>query len=138
MSFASHAAKSTAIHRDHRRPPLALDIRNVRTHDALARFSGDEARYRYWLGDFIAHGPRTVRKIRAAVDTGEQETATRLVHSFKGRTGMLGMIELHALALALETTLRNGEPSGYWLDDLERTVTATCHDLTVALGCSGS
>ena len=138
MSFASHAAKSTAIHRDHRRPPLVLNIRNVRTHDALARFSGDEARYRYWLGDFIAHGPRTVRKIRAAVDTGEQETATRLVHSFKGRTGMLGMIELHALALALETTLRNGEPSGYWLDDLERTVTATCQDLTVALAHSGN
>lgn len=103
MSFASHAAKSTAIHRDHRRPPLTLNIRNVRTHDALARFSGDEARY-LLARRLHRHGPRTVRKIRAAVDTrrtGNRDAARAFI---QGRTGMLGMIELHALALALETT----------------------------------
>ena len=119
-------------------PPLTLNIRNVRTHEALARFSGDESRYRHWLGDFIEHGPRTVEKIRHAIDCGEPADATRLVHSLKGRTSMLGMTELHALTLALEMTLRNGEPIAYWLDDLERTIDATCQDLTLALRSSST
>ena len=111
----------------------ALSIRNIRTAEGIARFAGDEERYRHWLVDFVTHGPRTVTRIRQAVDSGAHDHARRLVHAFKGRTGMLGMVELHALALALEMTLRNDEPSGYWLTDLEQTVVATCKDLTHAL-----
>ena len=110
-----------------------LRIRNIRTHDGLSRFAGDEKRYRHWLGDFIDYGPRTVATICKAIDDGDIETAERLVHSFRGRTSMLGMSELHALAMALEMTLHNGEPSDYWLADFKITILATCEDLRQAL-----
>ncbi len=110
-----------------------LRIRNIRTHDGLSRFAGDETRYRHWLGDFIDYGPRTVVTISKAIDEGDIETAKRMVHSFRGRTSMLGMSELHALALALEMTLHNGEPSDYWLADLKMTILATCEDLRQVL-----
>ena len=110
-----------------------LRIRNIRTHDGLSRFAGDEKRYRHWLGDFIDSGPRTVVTISKAIDAGDIETAKRMVHSFRGRTSMLGMSELHALAMALEMTLHNREPSDYWLADFKTTILATCEDLRQAL-----
>lgn len=136
MSHAKCASNPVYAPQKGGRKSCALLIRNIRTQEGLARFSGDEGRYRHWLGDFLNHGPCTVGKIRDAINSGEQEAASRLIHSFKGRTGMLGMVELHALAVALEMTLRNNEPSTFWLDDLERTVAATCADLTHALAPS--
>ena len=110
-----------------------LRIRNIRTHDGISRFAGDETRYRHWLGDFIDYGPRTVVTISKAIDEGQIETAKRMVHSFRGRTSMLGMSELHALALALEMNLHNGEPIDYWLAHFKTTILATCEDIQQAL-----
>ena len=100
----------------------ALFIPNVRTTDGIARFAGDEARYRYWLGEFTRNGPASVAQIRSSIASGSRETATRLVHAFRGRAGMLGMIELHSIALSLEMSLRDNETPAPWLADLESTV----------------
>ena len=101
----------------------SFSIRGVHVREALARFAGDEERYRHWLLDFITHGPAAAAQIRQAANNGSQDAAVRLAHSFKGRTGMLGMLELHSIALSLETTLTNNEPTAVWLEELDRTVT---------------
>lgn len=115
-------------------PALAFQIRNVRTKEALARFAGDKERYRHWLSEFIDHGPAATAQIRQSITNGSLDTAINLVHALKGRTGMLGMIELHSIALSLETTLRNGEPTVFWLEELERTTDEMSKEISEALG----
>ena len=109
-------------------------LRGVQTREALARFAGDEARYRHWLVEFISHGPAAAKQIREAIANGSLETATVLAHSFKGRTGMLGMTELHSIAQSLEMTLRNNEPTALWLEELELTVAEMSKQISDVLG----
>jgi len=97
-------------------------LRNVHTDEALARFIGDEPRYRHWLLEFVESGPAATGQIRQAITSGSLETAAKLAHGLKGRTGMLGMAELHSIAQTLEMALRNNEPILMWLEELERTV----------------
>ena len=116
-------------------PAAALfTLRGVQTREALARFAGDEERYRHWLTEFITHGPAAARQIREAITNGSVETATLLAHSFKGRTGMLGMAELHSIAQSLEMTLRNREPTALWLEELEQTVAEMSQQISDVLG----
>lgn len=112
----------------------SLTIRNVRVTEALARFSGDKERYQHWLLEFVGHGPSAVAQIRQAINNGSVETAINLVHALKGRTGMLGMSELHSISLSLEMSLKNGEPTHYWLEELECSINEMSRDITAALG----
>ena len=115
-----------------------FSIRGVNVQEGLARFAGDENRYRHWLLDFVSHGPAAASQIREAIMNGSQEAAIRLAHAFKGRTGMLGMPELHSIALSLEMTLRNNEPSNLWLEELEVTVGEMTQAIKTVLGEQGS
>ena len=110
-----------------------FSIRNLRREEGLARFAGDEARYKHWLCEFIGHGPAAIVQIRQAINNGSAETAIRLAHALKGRTGMLGMAELHSIALSLEMTLRNKEPTALWLQELESTTHEMCKEIADAL-----
>lgn len=109
-------------------------LRGVQTKEALARFAGDEERYRHWLAEFVTHGPAATKQIREAITNGSLETAAVLAHSFKGRTGMLGMNELHSIAQSLEMTLKNNEPTALWLEELELTVSDMCQEISQVLG----
>ena len=108
-------------------------IRNLRREEGLARFAGDEERYKHWLCEFIVHGPAAIVQIRQAISNGSAEAAIRLAHALKGRTGMLGMAELHSIALSLEMTLRNKEPTALWLQELESTTHEMCKEIADAL-----
>lgn len=110
-----------------------LVIRGVRVKEAIARFAGDETRYRHWLADFIRHGPTATSQIREATANNATDRAINLVHALKGRTGILGIVELHSIALSLEMTLRNGEPTGFWFEELERTIEEICREIAAAL-----
>ena len=110
-----------------------FSIRNLRREEGLARFAGDEARYKHWLCEFIGHGPAAIVQIRQAINNGSAEAAIRLAHALKGRTGMLGMAELHSIALSLEMTLRNKEPTALWLQELESTTHEMCKEIADAL-----
>ena len=119
---------------DDAQTPGTLLLRGVQTRAALARFAGDEQRYRHWLIEFVSHGPAIAGQIREAIAQGSHEQAINLSHSLKGRTGMLGMAELHSIALSLEMTLRNGEPTTLWLEELERTVDEMSREISSVLG----
>lgn len=111
-----------------------FNLRGVQAREALARFAGDQDRYRHWLLEFVSHGPAAALQIRQAIMNGSQDTATTLAHSFKGRTGMLGMVELHSIAQSLEMTLRNSEPTALWLEELELTVAEMSKQISEVLG----
>lgn len=115
-------------------PDGTLAIRNVRIQEALARFAGDEARYRHWLIEFISHGPAAATQIREAITNGSHETAIRLTHALKGRTGMLGMVELHSISQTLELVLKNNEPTAFWLEELEHTTKEMSTEISSVLG----
>ena len=109
-------------------------LRGVHSREGLARFAGDEQRYRHWLTEFISYGPAAASQIREAIAKGETEKAINLSHALKGRTGMLGMAELHSITLSLEMTLRNQEPSTLWLEELERTIGEMGCEIASVLG----
>lgn len=111
-----------------------LAIPGINTAQAIARFSGDESRYRYWLAEFVSHGPAAAAQIRQAIDNGSRETAMKLAHALKGRTGMLGMGELHSIAQSLEQCLKNCEPATLWLEELESTVLHMSEQISAVLG----
>jgi HPt (histidine-containing phosphotransfer) domain-containing protein len=114
--------------------PGLSTLRNIRIDEALARFGGDEQRYRHWLGDFTQHGPNAAAQIRQAIVNGSVTAATQLTHALKGRTGMLGMSELHSISQTLELALANGDPPLMWLEELETSVHDMCQQIETLLG----
>ena len=44
---------------------LPQAIRGIRIQEALARFAGDQQRYRHWLTEFIDHGPAAASQLGA-------------------------------------------------------------------------
>lgn len=106
----------------------------VQTREAIARFAGDEQRYRHWLIEFMSYGPETAGQIRAALADNLPAQAINLSHALKGRAGLLGMTELHSIARSLEMTLKNEEPSTLWLEELERTIDEMTRKISAAVG----
>jgi HPt (histidine-containing phosphotransfer) domain-containing protein len=106
----------------------------VQTREAIARFAGDEQRYRHWLIEFISYGTETASRIRAALANDLPEQAINLSHALKGRVGLLGMTELHSIVQSLEMTLRNKEPSTLWLEELEHATDEMSRQISAAFG----
>nr|WP_246148735.1 response regulator [Candidatus Accumulibacter phosphatis] len=79
---------------------------------ARQRFAGNEARYRYWLREFVGDSADFIARLDALLRDREYAAARQMVHAFKGRVGTLGMTELHDLAAALEQLLRASEAGG--------------------------
>ncbi|MBK9018541.1 MAG: response regulator [Sulfuritalea sp.] len=113
---------------------LALPaMRGVDTVAALTRFFGDEQRYRHWLAKFVEESPSVAPDIRRALAAGQTELAIRMAHSFKGRTGTLGLTELHLKAAALEAALNNALAGVPELRSLERAIDETRREIATAL-----
>ncbi|HLA33603.1 MAG TPA: PAS domain S-box protein, partial [Rhodocyclaceae bacterium] len=113
-------------------PLLGVDIQA-----GLALMMGDEARYRYWLGDFAQETPAALQQLRLALDTGASNQASAIAHTLKGRTGLLGMKALHAGAAALEAAIEEGvaaEQLSEPLQAMERAAAAMCEEIRHGLG----
>jgi PAS domain S-box-containing protein len=118
-------------------PPLANAfplLHGVDTRAGLALLQGDAARYRHWLGDFAVEAPATMQQVRHALNAGLSEAASMAVHALRGRTGLLGMNELNANALALEVAIDAAEPTSGLLLDLEQGVASMCAEIQCGLG----
>ena len=116
----------------HGLPPL----RGVAVRDGLAMLQGNEARYRHWLSDFIANAEATTADIGRSLAACQFEQASMAAHTLKGRTGLLGMNELHCVTAKLETAINEAEPTSELLLDLQHGVAAMCAELRrgLALG----
>jgi len=81
---------------------------------ARQRFAGNDARYRYWLREFVGDSADFIARLDALLRDREYAAARQMVHAFKGRVGTLGMTELHDLAAALEQFLRASHSSSFY------------------------
>jgi len=88
---------------------LPVDLPGLDVEQGLSRMRGKVPLYRDVLGKFAhgdsAHAPAA---IRAALSSGDHDTAERTAHSLKGNAGNLGATALQGLAAKLETSLRDG------------------------------
>lgn len=84
-------------------------LNGLDTVGALARLGGKEDRYRYWLADFVTTAPQVQEEICRELDGERSDIAAKLLHSFKGRVGTLGMTDIHAAVTALEESLKAGK-----------------------------
>jgi len=108
-------------------------LSSIDTQAGLARFAGNETRYRHWLTEFLVDAPGYAAKIRQDVAAGNQDAACQAAHAIKGRVGMLGMTGLHLMVAALEAALKQDAPSDELLDELQGTVERLCAEIRAAL-----
>jgi PAS domain S-box-containing protein/hemerythrin-like metal-binding protein len=113
-------------------------LRGVDVAAALARFCGNEVSYRRWLTEFVATAGAVPGQMRSEIAAGQGEKAGKLVHAFKGRAGMLGMTELHAMVSALELVLREGTPTDELLATLERSIDEMRDELARVVSPAGA
>ena len=73
---------------------------------ALQRLAGNQALLRRLLTDFRHDHADDVVRIRAALDSGDLETAVRVAHTMKGVAGTIEAARLHALAADTESALQ--------------------------------
>ncbi|MCX7148506.1 MAG: PAS domain S-box protein [Rhodocyclales bacterium] len=108
-------------------------LHSIDTQAGLARFAGNETRYRHWLTQFLVDAPGYAAKIRQDIAAGNPDAARQAAHAIKGRVGMLGMTGLHSIVAALEATLNQGAPADELLDQLQATVELLCAEIRAAL-----
>ena len=113
-------------------------LRGVDTDAGLALLLGNEERYRHWLAEFVVVAPAAARHIRTALSADRPEAASVAAHTLKGRMGLLGMNELHAIAAALETAIDKAEPTDMLLLRLEQGINAMCAEIRSGLGLAAS
>ena len=109
-------------------------LTSIDTQAGLARFVGNEARYRHWLGEFVKEAPGYAQDIGRLIAAGQREAARQAAHAIKGRVGMLGMSGLHSIVAALETALKQGMPTDELLQSVAAAVGPLCAEIQAALG----
>ncbi|MDO8787120.1 MAG: PAS domain S-box protein [Sulfuritalea sp.] len=117
-------------------PPAAVGLAalcSIDTRAGLARFAGNEPRYRHWLTEFLVDAPGYAATIRQDVAAGNPDAACQAAHAIKGRVGMLGMTGLHSMVAALEAALKQDAPSDELLDELQGKVERLCAEIRAAL-----
>jgi PAS domain S-box-containing protein len=98
--------QSAALPMIPRSAPLPV-ILGVDSAAGLQRFAGNSSRYRHWLGEFAKESASFVASLDRLLADGQRAEAGRAVHAFRGRVGLLGMSELHALSSQLEQAIRS-------------------------------
>jgi len=110
----------------------ALD--GVDTAAGLALVLGDEARYRHWLMSFTHDGPACLTQARQALAAGDRDAAAIAIHTLKGRSGMLGMTALQALAARLEAAIEANMDEPDARHKLEQAVETMCSQIRATIG----
>ncbi len=109
-------------------------LSSIDTRAGLARFVGNEERYRHWLNEFVSAAPDYAGQIRRHIAAGNAEAARQSAHAIKGRVGLLGMTGLHSIAAALEAALMQGAPTEDLLDTMHGMIEILCAEIQEGLG----
>jgi hemerythrin-like metal-binding protein/PAS domain S-box-containing protein len=109
-------------------------LRGVDVAAALARFGGNEVRYRHWLAEFAATAAAVPDQMRGEIAAGRVDQAARTAHAFKGRVGMLGMTHLQSLVAELEPTLHVGAADDELLSRVDQSISQMREQLARMLG----
>ena len=87
----------------------AFPILNV--EEGVARFAGNKVVYFKILAKFGALNSTFLSDLEAAVEAGNKETYTRLLHSMKGASGNVSATALFELSRELELGAKTNAPS---------------------------
>ncbi|MBP9713812.1 MAG: Hpt domain-containing protein, partial [Sterolibacterium sp.] len=133
LSVATSKVPDTVTHQE-TSPCPALQgklshIPGLDSATALSRFGDQEERYIHWLQEFTTSAPATIAQIRALITAEHWKEAADSTHAYKGRTGMLGMHQLHQHATRLESHLRQQQPDQVVLDALAQLTEEMCGHL---------
>jgi PAS domain S-box-containing protein len=90
-------------------PPLS-DLPGISMESGLARVHGNRELYRKLLLKFGKSYKDVVDDIRSALQTEDQKTAARLVHTIKGLAGNIGAKSLYLAAVDLEAAFGQARP----------------------------
>ena len=72
----------------------------------------EEGEYMEWIELFIDRGMSDLDELEAAVGAGDSEKAANAVHSIKGASGNLGLMEFHGTAKKIEDEAKSGNLEG--------------------------
>jgi PAS domain S-box-containing protein len=123
--------KKDALSKDEPLPDLSgIDVQN-----AVMRVGGSVRRYKQLLTKFVKNQNDVDKKIRQALDDGDNETAIRLAHTLKGLSGNVGALKLHQHAKKVEFCLKEGNNNQITaaLQDLKISMQQTCQVLKPVL-----
>ena len=80
------------------------------------RLSLDRDEYIMLLSIFVKTGLSNLDKLLSAIENSEVERAHELIHSFKGTTSSLGLIESYEIVMTIEKKLRCEERDNLFMD----------------------
>jgi CheY-like chemotaxis protein len=111
-----------------------MDIAGINVASGLRRVAGNEHLYRDLLMRFVLKQAKASEDLSAALANGNNKEAERIVHTIKGVAGNLGIADVQAAALALDTAIHEGrEFIPAMLDTLTRTMRRQAEAITRAL-----
>jgi two-component system sensor histidine kinase/response regulator len=88
--------------------PDVPSVEGLDSADGLRRVGGNTGLYVKLLSQFASQQADSIDQIRAALASGDTESATRLAHTLKGVAGNLGARDVQDGAAAVEKLLRDG------------------------------
>jgi CheY-like chemotaxis protein len=100
------------------------ELAGVDVAAGLERTAGNKRLYRDLLAQFAAKHESTGNRIKAALESGDQEQAERLAHSLKGVAGNLGINQIFVLAGTLESAIRESHTGTKGLGLIEELTSA--------------
>ncbi|MBI5248638.1 MAG: response regulator [Desulfomonile tiedjei] len=90
---------------------LPSELPGISIASGLGRVGGNKQLYAKLLCKFKDGQEKAVEQIRAALQSGDVETAVRLAHTVKGVSGNLGGDSLYRAAAELEKAIKEGQES---------------------------
>lgn len=75
----------------------------------LQSLGGDVELAQELLAAFLEDSPERSSSLKAALETGNAEEASRMAHSLKGMCGVVRAEDLVSLALSMENASKNGD-----------------------------
>ena len=105
-----------------------MQLPGIQTEDGLKRVGNNLKLYRKLLNQFYVSNLGSTANLRAALESGDLETASRLAHTVKGVAANLGADRLAEAAAQLETVLKQGESEG-----VGELVSSFANQLTIVL-----
>lgn len=82
------------------------DLDRINVNEGLIRVNRNRKLYQNLLFKFYNNNVNLINQIKKAYDTGNEETALRLVHTVKGVSGNIAADELHQNTVELERKLK--------------------------------
>jgi PAS domain S-box-containing protein len=106
---AREAETSLAIPEEKGEDILPSELPGISVASGLERVGGNKQLYAKLLCRFSESQENAVAEIRAALQSGDRETAGRLAHTVKGVSGNLGAESLYRAAAELEKAIKEGK-----------------------------